>query len=104
MTHHFQYDPSLPHSRKKLNAAFVHRVKKLCARVYRLHVVETFADEDLGDYIKILTKRQDELNAILAICKAYGIGDEFIFVYENEGGVGNYINIYLSKPSPTYEG
>ena len=53
MTHSYQFCENLPHTRKKLNAAFVHRIKKLCGRVYRLHVVETFADESFGDFITI---------------------------------------------------
>lgn len=104
MTHHYQYDASLPHSRKKLNAAFVHRLKKLCARVYRLHVVETFGDEDYGDYVSVLTKRQDELDAILAIAKAYGFGDEYIFIFDEKEKGGKYIHIFLSKPNPSYNG
>jgi hypothetical protein len=103
MTHHYQYTASLPHSKKRLNAAFVHRMKKLCGRVYRLHVVETFADEDYGDYIVICNKnkRIDAKNAILALCAAYGIGKDYIFIYDDEfDATKEYINVYLSQPNP----
>ena len=104
MTHHFQYTASLPHSRKKLNAAFVHRLKKLCGRVYRLHVIEIFNDEDYGDYVTIRNKngRVDAKNAILSLCAAYGIGKEYIFIYDDEvGGKDEFIDIFLSKPNPS---
>ena len=102
MTHYYQYDSSLPHSRRRLNAAFVHRLKKLVGRVYHLHVVEIFADEDHGDYVSVRNKnrRVDARNAILALCKAYGIGDEFIHVYDEElDDKDEFIDIHLTKPA-----
>lgn len=100
MTHSYQFCESLPHTRKKLNAAFVHRIKKLCGRVYRLHVVETFADESFGDFITIENKgkRDDARNCIIGIALAYGIGRDFVSITDD--GEREVIRIYLSQPKP----
>ena len=107
MTHHYQYDASLPHSRKKLNAAFTHRLKKLCGRVYHLRVVEMLANDEFGDYLYVLNKRADSKQCILDLCAAYGIGKDYIDIYPNEDMDADegeeFIQIYLSKPKPTAE-
>jgi hypothetical protein len=96
MTHSYQYCASLPHTRRKLNAAFTHRLKKLCGRVYRLHVVEVFDNEEMGDYLHVLVGRDDAKSCILSLCKAYGIGDEYVDV--ESVGEKERITIYLSQP------
>jgi hypothetical protein len=104
MTHHYQYVSSLPHSKKKLNAAFVHRLKKLCGRVYHYRVIEVFGDEGLGDYVTINIKRQDAKNNVLALCSAYGIGSDYIDIYPSEFDNSEYIDIYLSQENPSSDG
>ena len=99
MTHSFQYVASLPLTRRKLNARFVHKLKKLCC-VFHLHVNEEFADDERGDYVWVLNKnaREDAKNCILSLCAAYGIGSDYISTYEDEmDGEGEYIEIYLSQ-------
>ena len=97
MTHHYEYVASLPHTKKKLNAAFVHRLKKLCC-VFHHHVNETFNDEERGDYVSVTLTRQDAKECILSLCAAYGIGSDYIEVYEDiENPQREYIDIYLSR-------
>lgn len=102
MTHYYEYNESLPWSRRKLNQWFVHRLKKMIGGTYRLHVIEVFGDPNHGDYIKVLNphKRADVRNAMLALATAYGIGNEYINVYDNvlELDGGEYIEINLTKP------
>jgi len=100
MTHSSQYVKNLPHTRKKLNAAFVHRLKKLCGHIFHYHVVEVFGDEDNGDYVYVLVSREDAKGCILALCKAYGIGNDYIDIFEDIEGEGEYIQVYLSQPKP----
>ena len=111
MTHSYQYAGCLSHSKRKLNAYFVHRLKKMCGRVFNLHVSETFAkDNDFGaaygDFVTIVNKnnRADAKDAIFALCRNYGIGSDYIDVFEDFDGNGNEaIQIYLSKPKPSIE-
>jgi hypothetical protein len=102
MTHSYQYIKGLPHTKKHLNAAFVHRLKKLCGRVFHLHVAEVFADEEQGDYVSVRYNRKDAKDCILSLCDAYGIGSDYIFTFEDLFHDGyEYMNIYLSQKKPT---
>lgn len=97
MTHSYEYVASLPHTKKKLNAAFVHRLKKLCC-VFHHHVKEIFNDEERGDYVSVTLTRQDAKSCILSLCAAYGIGSDYIEAYEDiENESREYIDIYLSR-------
>ncbi len=97
MTHHYEYVASLPHTKKKLNAAFAHRLKKLCC-VFHHHVKEIFNDEERGDFVSVTLTRQDAQECILSLCAAYGIGSDYIEVYEDiENPQREYIDIYLSR-------
>ena len=100
MTHYYEYNKSLPCSRRKLNQWFVHRLKKMVGGTYRLHVNEEFGDPDHGDYISVYSphKRVDVKSAMLALAAAYGIGKEYINVYDDEFEGGEYIDINLTKP------
>jgi hypothetical protein len=98
MTHSYQYVATLPHTKRKLNAAFVHRLKKLCGKVFHYRVIEIFADEERGDYVSVRVDRQDAKDCVLALCAAYGIGSDYIEVYEDiENPQLEYIDIYLSR-------
>lgn len=96
MTHSNEFKQSLPYTRKKLNAAFLHRLKKLCV-VFHHHVKEILGDDERGDVVSVHLKREDAKKCILDLCEAYGIGDEYIDLYANEWGNGEYIDIYLSQ-------
>jgi len=100
MTHYYEYNESMPCSRRKLNQWFVHRLKKLIGGTYRLHVSEEFRSPEHGDYISVYNphKRIDVKNAMLALAAAYGIGKEYISVYDNEIDGGEFIEINLTKP------
>ena len=100
MTHYYEYNKSLPCSRRKLNAWFVHRLKKLIGGTYKLHVSEEFRSPEHGDYISVYNphKRIDVKNAMLTLAAAYGIGKEYINVYDNEIDGGEFIEINLTKP------
>ena len=109
MTHSYQYISSLPHTRRKLNARFVHQLKKLCGGKYGIHVWEVFNDEDLGDYAYIFVANSEVSETILSdaklLCSRYGIGSDYIEVLEGEEGEegeieGQYMNIYLSDKKP----
>lgn len=102
MTHSYQYSASLPHTRKRLNAAFTHRLKKLCGKVFHIKVSEVFADDELGDYVYVVISRADEKACILALCDAYGIGEDFITTFPHVGTTEELITIFLSK-KPTKE-
>jgi hypothetical protein len=67
---------------------------------YRLHVSEEFRSPEHGDYISVYNphKRADVKNATLALAAAYGIGKEYINVYDNEIDGGEFIEINLTKP------
>jgi hypothetical protein len=68
---------------------------------YRLHVKEVFGDPDHGDYISVHNphKRADVRNAMFALAAAYGIGNEYINVYDNVVELGGeFIDINLTKP------
>ena len=98
MTHSYEYVASLPHTKRKLNAAFVHRLKKLCGKVFHYRVIEVFNDEERGDYVSVTLTRQDAKSCILSLCAAYGIGSDYIEVYEDiENENREYIDIYLSR-------
>ena len=111
MTHSYQYAAFLSHSKRHLNACFVHRLKKLCGRVFNLHVSETFTNDNdfgeaYGDFVTIVNKhnRKDAKDAILALCRNYGIGSDYIDIFEDFDGNGNEaIQIYLSQPKPSVE-
>lgn len=101
MTHSYQFNKSLPRTRKHLNAAFVRRLKKLCGGVYHLHVTEVFGCEDFGDYVFVLVSRSDEKACILSLCEAYGIGEDYIDIYPNvDDESKEYIQVYLSQKKP----
>ena len=106
MTHSYQYISSLPKTRRKLNARFVHQLKKLCGGLYGIHVYEVFGDEDLGDYAYIFVANGTIAEAILesvkSLCSRYGIGSDYIETFEGEEGEieGQYMHIYLSKEKP----
>lgn len=98
MTHSYQFDASLPRTRKHLNAAFVRRLKKLCGGVYHIHVTEVFGNDELGDYVYVLVSRSDEKACILSLCEAYGIGEDYIDIYPNvDDDSKEYIQVYLSQ-------
>jgi len=111
MTHSYQYQMTLPYTRRKLNARFVHNLKKLCGGIFHLHVDEVFADTDLGDYAYVLNvgNNPELKKRVLGLCKKYGIGSDYIdcFAYEpmdeRDTLVGEYIQVYLSQPKP-YKG
>ena len=92
MTHYYQYASSLSHSKRHLNACFVHRLKKLCGRVFNTRVAEVFGDEEFGDYVSVCKGRKDFKDCVLALCTNYGIGSDYI------SEEGDTIRIYLSKP------
>jgi hypothetical protein len=103
MTHYYQYTTSLPRTRRKLNARFVHQLKKLCGKCFYLHVSEVFADEEMGDmvFIKVDRTATEIKEMILSLCSRYGIGNDYIEVIENiEDETKEYINIYLSQKKP----
>ena len=104
MTHSYQYVATLPHTKKKLNAAFTHRLKKLCGKVFHYRVIEIFADEERGDYVSVRVDRKDAKDCIIALCSAYGIGYDYIEVYEDiENEKIEYIDIYLSQKKLSVE-
>lgn len=104
MTHSYQFNKSLPRTRKHLNAAFVRRLKKLCGGVYRIHVTEVFGNDELGDYVYVLVSRSDEKACILSLCEAYGIGEDYIDIYPNvDDDSKEYIQVYLSQKKPYKE-
>ncbi len=112
MTHSYQYISSLPHTRRKLNARFVHQLKKLCGGIFGIHVWEVFGDEDLGDYAYIFvansTISADIIEAVNSLCSRYGIGSDYIEIFDGEEGEegeieGQYMHIYLSNKKP-YKG
>jgi hypothetical protein len=104
MTHSYQYVATLPHTKKKLNAAFTHRLKKLCGKVFHYRVIEIFADEERGDYVSVRVDRKDAKDCIIALCSAYGIGSDYIEVYEDiENEKIEYIDIYLSQKKLSVE-
>ena len=92
MTHSYQYASSLSHSKRHLNACFVHRLKKLCGRVFHTHVGEVFGHEEFGDYVAVCNGRKDFKDCVLGLCSNYGIGSDYI------SEDGDVITIYLSKP------
>ena len=108
MTHSYQYCASLPHTRKHLNAAFTHRLKKLCGKVFHIKVTEVLCDDELGEYVYVVISRADEKACILAICEAYGIGSDYIDIDQNLDNDEDadeskeVIIVYLSKKKPTY--
>ena len=101
MTHSYQYCASLPHTRKHLNAAFTHRLKKLCGKVFHIKVTEVLGDDELGDCLYVLVGRADAKACILSLCDAYGIGNEYIDIYPSvEDDTKEYIQVYLSQKKP----
>lgn len=104
MTHSYQYIGSLPLTRRKLNARFVHQLKKLVGGKYGIHVWEIFGSEDCGDYTYIFVKDSDNSSAIVdevkALCKKYGIGSDYIDIYDSEFKQGQYVQVYLSQTKP----
>lgn len=102
MTHYYQFSKSLPYSRRKLNSAFVHALKKLCGIKHHLHVLEYLDNDDFGAFVSVNYPLDSEAkNEIIALCKRYGIGSDYIETYEDVGDeTKEYINIYLEKPCP----
>ena len=97
MTHSNEFKQSLPYSRKKLNSAFLHRLKKLCV-VFHHHVTEDLGNDELGDVVHVHLKREDAKKCILDLCAAYGIGSEYISTWHE--GEREYVTIYLSQKKP----
>jgi hypothetical protein len=99
---------TLPYTRRKLNARFVHNLKKLCGGIFHLHVDEVFANEEFGDYVYVLNvgNNPDLKKRVFGLCKKYGIGSDYIDCYEyvpegeNDKVEGEFIQVYLSKPKP----
>ncbi|MEE3350720.1 MAG: hypothetical protein VZR09_11885 [Candidatus Gastranaerophilaceae bacterium] len=112
MTHSYQYISSLPHTRRKLNARFVHQLKKLCSGKFGIHVCEVFNDDEFGDYAYIFVTNNTIAAVILAavksLCSRYGIGSDYIEIFDGFKGdmdeiEGQYMHIYLSKKKPYHD-
>jgi len=108
MTHSYQYCASLPRTRKHLNAAFTHRLKKLCGKVFHIRVSEVLGHSELGDYLYVVVGRSDAKACILDLCAAYGIGSDHIDIQPNLDNPKDadeskeVIYVYLSQKKPTY--
>lgn len=103
MTHSYEFSSSLPYSRRKLNSAFLHQLKKLCGGKHGYHVFETLGDEELGDYAYVLLPYNEDGKAIAtevtALCLRYGIGSNYHHTYlTNEGKFR--VEVYLERESP----
>ena len=105
----------MPYVRRKLNAKFVHELKKLVGKLYRLHVAVALGDavhnDDVfcGDYVFVFVPSTHKffdavLGSINALCERYGIGSDYIEVIDGESTIngeyadGVFVEIYLEKP------
>jgi hypothetical protein len=105
MTHSYQYDANLPYTRRKLNARFVHNLKKLCGPKHHIHVNEAFGLEERGDIASIFIKNGDNAadieSSVMKLAERYGIGSDYILTYDDIfDGDGKYIDFHLSKKVP----
>ena len=101
MTHSYEFMSSTPYTRRKLNSAFVHNLKKLCGGKYGVHVFVVLNDPDYGDYVYFLHFNNAKLmEKVTKLMHRYGIGDEYIQRIENlfdEDESSEYVHIYLSE-------
>ena len=104
MTQHSEFSCAST-SRKHLNAAFLHRLKKVCVSLH-LHVNERLNDEVLGDFVAIPIRKPNEeyKQMLISLASRYGIGSDYIDVIDNEyTGDKEYLQFYLDKKKPYAE-
>ena len=115
MTHSNEFSKAMPYVRRKLNAKFVHELKKLVGKLYRLHVEVMLGDavhnDDVfcGDYVFVFVPSTHNysstvIGSINALCDRYGIGSNYIEMFDGASTIngedvdGVFVEIYLEKP------
>ena len=120
MTHSNEFSKAMPYVRRKLNAEFVHELKKLVGKLYHLHVAESIGNstnyhnaDDMGDSVYVFVPYNNDeyrfdfscvVGSIRALCERYGIGDDYIQVsdgattFDGADIDGDFVTIFLMKP------
>ena len=104
MTKYYQYDTTISNAKRKLNAAFVHELKKMCGRKFHYHVTEIFydpidQDDSLGDYVyvKYDNNNKEFKSCLRGLLARYCIGREYVKHFQSFEKGEYFVNIYLSQ-------
>jgi hypothetical protein len=97
--HYYDFTPNVPNKRRKLNAEFVDRMKRICGGKHHAHV-----DVDINDngrdmaHVTFGADNDAIKHDVLALCHNYGYGNDHVSVVTD--GDTNNCTIYVSLNKP----